>query len=130
MTKAELEELAIGMETGYTDRAGVPICIGDEVVYYKKCTEFVGEDAKEYPDEWRVGTGGQGYVYSGKIIRTRHKVTFTADDGIRILEGQKYKYLYEKDPDGNLLTILVDNMRCNPKLTFEQVIGKEGSDVK
>ena len=126
MTIEEFEEMAIGMKTGYTDRNGTPIRVGDEVIYYKKCTTYVGiDEIKTYPKEWIVGTGAQGYVYTGKIIRYRSKVSFSFHWGLEILDGGRSKYLRETDIEGNLLTILVDNNGLNPKLTFKQVIGKE-----
>lgn len=127
MTREELVKLADGIETGYTDRNGTPIKVGDEVVYYKKCTCQIDddEDIKEYPDYLVVGDGYQGYVYSGKVMRYRYKVKFDFEHGLSILDGRKYKYLYEKDSKGNLLTILVDNEKKNPYLTLKQVLGLE-----
>ena len=42
MTRAEFEEMAIGIETGYTDRNGTPIKVGDNIVIYGKCSKYVG----------------------------------------------------------------------------------------
>ena len=58
-------------------------------------------------------------------MRSRHKVKFDFENGLSILDGRKYKYLYEKDSNDNLLTILVDSKNKNPKLTLEQVLGIE-----
>ena len=127
MTREDIEKMANGVETGQTDRNGTPIKVGDEVIYYKKCTRCLDEDEdiREYPERYIVGDGYQRYVYTGKIMRSRHKVKFDFENGLSILDGRKYKYLYEKDSNDNLLTILVDNKNKNPKLTLEQVLGIE-----
>lgn len=123
LTYGDIERMAKGVATGYIDRDGTPIRVGDNVIYYKKCTALVGrEEAKAHPDEYIVGTGAKGYVYTGKVIRKSYIVEFSFHDGLKILDGYKWKYLYETGADGRLLTILVDNEHRNPKLTFEQVI--------
>lgn len=124
MTVKEFEELAIGLETGYFDRNGTPIRVGDQVVYYKKCTKRIGltENIRDYPIKYIVGDGAQGFVYTGKVMRQRNTVTFSFMDGIAILDGRKWKYLHETDASGNLVTILVDNENKNPKLSLDEVI--------
>lgn len=123
MTAQDLEALAVGIPTGYKDRNGTPIKVGDEVIYYKKAVEYVGrETAWQYPKDYIYGSGVHGYVYTGKVTRHRHKVTFTFEHGYKILEGGQSKYLFEKDKDGNLITILVDNEKKNPKLSFKDVV--------
>ena len=125
-TAEDINVLAIGVYTGYRDRNGTPIRVGDEVIYFKKCVKHVGWDhVEEYPREYVVGTGGQGYVYSGKIVRRRYTVEFDFERGLNIIEPGCWKYLTEKDEKGNLLTILVDNKKTNPKLTLDDVLGKK-----
>lgn len=125
MTREELEKAAIGIDTGYRDMNGVHIKIGDSIVYYKKCSLYVGEDeVKTYP-EWQVyGTGVQGYVYSGRVKRKFVTVSFDMENGFDIVPGL-YAYLRERDKDGNLMTVLVCDREHAPKYTLEQILGLE-----
>lgn len=112
MTAQEIEQLAIGVETGYYDRDGQPIRVGDEYVYYKLCTRLLPEN------EWKGAEGNfQKREYTGRVIRYRNKVTFSFIDGVDI-----WFRLYHKDGNGNILTILVDNEHKAPKLTVEEVL--------
>lgn len=128
VTGEDLEKLAIGLPTGYKDRNGNQIRIGDEVIYYHKCCKYVGEEITDYPKCYIVGTGEKCYVYSGKVVRSRHTVTFSFEDGFDIVKD-RYKYLFDCDEDGNLLTILVDNEGLNPKLSLDELLGIE-TEVK
>lgn len=121
MTREEIEKLAIGVETGYTDRYGVPIKIGDDITLYHKCTEYVGrEEITMYSKEYIVGTGAQGYVYTGKIQRQHHKVRFTFEDGLQMTSTGKYKFLHEIDGAGNLMSVVVG--KNAPKLSLEELL--------
>lgn len=124
-TGLEIELLANGVDTGYRDRNGTPIRVGDSVVYYKRAVRQLDtrEEMRDYPKEYIVGTGNKGYVYTGKVSRRRHTVSFSFANGLEILSGGRYKYLYETDSKGNLRTILVDNEYKAPKLKFEDLIG-------
>ena len=125
MTREELEKAAIGIDTGYRDMNWVPIKIGDSIVYYRKCSLYVGEDeVKNYP-KWQVyGTGERGYVYSGRVQRKFVTVDFDMENGFDIVPGL-YAYLRERDKDGNLMTVLVCDKQNAPKYTLEQVLGLE-----
>ena len=50
MTVEEFEKMAVGMDTGYRDRNGTPICVGDSVIYYKKCTCHISDYEDEQTD--------------------------------------------------------------------------------
>ena len=125
-TWEEIEALSIGVDTGYRDRNGTPIRVGDKVVYYKKAIRPIDddEDIRDFLPEYVVGKGVKGYVYTGRVSRFKSTVKFSFNHGLEILDGGRYKYLFEKDADGNLVTILVDNEGKNPKLSFEEVIAK------
>ena len=123
MTKEEFEKLAIGVETGYTDRYGVPIKVGDNITLYHKCTEYVGpEEIKMYSKEYIVGTGEQCYVYTGKVQRQHHKVKFTLEHGLQMTSTGKYKFLREIDSAGNLMSVVVGDK--GPKLSLEELLVK------
>jgi len=121
MTKEEIEKLAIGVETGYTDRYGVSIKIGDDITIYHKCTKYVGcKEITMYPKEYIVGTGAKGYIYTGKIHRMHHKVKFTFEYGLQMTSTGKYKFLHEIDGAGNLMSVVVG--KNTPKLSFEELL--------
>lgn len=123
MTIEELEKLAIGMETGYTDRNGTPIRVGDKIVLYHRCTTCVGhEEIKEWPEDYWVGCGAQGYVYTGKVQRQKHHVQFTFYNGLEMTQNGKWKFLKEKDSNGNLKFVLVNNDGKAPKMTYQELM--------
>jgi hypothetical protein len=123
MTKEEFEKMAKGIETGYTDRNGTPIKVGDKITLYHKCTEWVGRDAlQEYDQDYVVGCGAQGYAYTGKVIRQNHTVRFTFEHGLEMTSTGKYKFKHDTDEDGNLKTVVVNNNGKAPKLTFEDLL--------
>ena len=124
MTRQEYERLAIGIETGYTDRMGNPIKVGDNIILYNKVKEYVGKEYIDeyYKDEYIVGTGYEGYVYTGKIMRQYHTVTFSFENGLQMTSTGKYKFLRERDEYGNLLTVLIGDKSNAPKLTFEELL--------
>lgn len=123
MTKDEFEKLAIGIEIGYTDRNGKPIKIGDNIVYYKRCTCAIDEedDIRTYPSWQIVGNGHMGYVYTGKILRRHHIVTFSFENGFTIVPNA-YAYLNETDKQGNLrlIQVLEDGEEA-PKITLKEL---------
>jgi hypothetical protein len=131
MTRAEYEKLAIGVETGYTDRNGTPIKVGDDIVIYHKCTKYVGrEEIINYRREYVVGTGDQGYVYSGIIQRQYHTVRFSFNYGLEMCSTGKWKFLTEEDKNGNLKYVLIGDKKSAPKLTFEELLDEPCGEVK
>ena len=115
MDRFEFVAMADGIDTGFRDRDGKPIHVGDEVIYYKKQTEGI----------WDENTGEWHWNYTGRVTRRRHKVKYDFLRGLKILENHQWKYLTETDEMGNLLTILVDNEHKNPKLNLMQVLGRD-----
>ena len=116
MDRFEFVAMADGIDTGYRDHDGKPIHVGDEVIYYKKQTKRF----------WDAEKGKWCWDYTGRVTRRRHKVKYDFLHGLKILENNQWKFLFETDEEGNLLTILVDNEHRNPKLNFMQVLGKRG----
>lgn len=124
MTIEELERLAIGIETGYRDRYGTPIKVGDDITLYHRCKTHVDEEEVwEYPKEYIIGTGFKGYVYTGKIVRQHFRVTFSFHNGLEMTDTRKYGFLYETDSKGNLICVVVG--KDAPKLTFEDLLKGE-----
>lgn len=123
MTAKEFEKLAIGIETGYTDRNGTPIRVGDEIIYYRRVAMPLSEDEdiNTIPRKWIYGKGFKRFVYTGKVIRYRHTVGFSLEYGLDMLPDDYWRALSEKDINGNCCCLLVDNERLNPKLTFEDI---------
>lgn len=122
MTIEEFEKLAEGMRTGYKDRTGRDIRVGDEVIYYRKSSRRLRSDEDPNCIEEKYHYGHE-YVYTGKVRRSRYTVQFSFAHGVDILGGSfKYAYYHEKDKHGNLITILIDNERKNPKIEFDDLI--------
>jgi hypothetical protein len=129
MTREDLEKPAIGIETGYTDRNGIPIRVGDKIVLYHRCTASVGsEEIKEWHEDYWVGCGAQGYVYTGKIQRQNHQVKFSFYGGLEMTQSHKWKFLRELDSKGNLKFVLVNNNGKAPKMTYEELMKEVGHD--
>lgn len=121
MTVEEFEKLAVGMDTGYRDMKGNPIRVGDRITYYRKIAKKVDkdDDINTYDQKWIYGDGAQGYVYTGKVVRKKGKVTFSFEYGLDFEFDADYsKFWYEVGHDERLLTILVTTDCVPPKLTF------------
>lgn len=123
MTKEELEQMAIGVETGYKDRNGKPIKVGDEIVIYHRCVKYVGrENVRKY--KYIYGEGTQGYICTGVIQRQYYKVRFSLEYGVEYTDNGKWKFLCETDKKGNLKYVLVSSKDKAPKLTIEELEGE------
>ena len=132
MTREQFEKMAVGVETGYKDRYGKPIKVGDDIVIYGKVSEYVGPDEiKYYPKEYIVGDGIQGSVYTGKICRQYHTVKFDFEYGFDMCpSSRKWKFKTEKDSKGNLKYVVIGNKKNAPKLSFEELLREEADDAQ
>lgn len=120
MTREEFEQMAIGIETGYKDRNGKPIKVGDKIVIYHKCAKYVGSD-QVHDYRYICGTGEMGYVYTGKIQRQFYEVRFSFDNGVEFTDNNKWKFLNEKDENGNLKYVLISSKEQAPKLSIDEL---------
>ena len=121
MSISEIEASAIGTPTGYCDRFGTPIKVGDEIIYYHRCTRELepDEDLSDFERYEIVGGGHKGYVYTGRVNRYRSVVTFSFEYGLRF--GKLLFRKIDRGFDDRLLAVVVDNNHKSPKLTIKDI---------
>jgi len=128
MTEKELIELAKGCETGYYDREGNPIKIGDFVCIYHLPTEYIKdpEELEHIDDKYFVNGYNCNHVYTGRVIREYGFVEFSFRYGWNLPRGYynclyKNKQEYEDLPDRCFQILVCKNREDAPKLSFEDV---------